>query len=85
MKAAGVNIDQVIENVLSKKCDALAGWWALLIEKEERKEKRRQKKKIESRRLSAASNIDMPPPVQEVDEDSLGRGNTGKKPETNRW
>ncbi|KAI5801921.1 kinase-like domain-containing protein [Pyronema domesticum] len=70
MKAAGVDIDKVIENVLAKKCDALAGWWALLIEREERKEKRRHKKKIESRRLSAASNLDsLPPPVEEVDEE----------------
>lgn len=83
MKAAGVDIDQVVENVLAKKCDALAGWWALLIEKEERKEKRRQKKKIEARRLSSASNLDMPTPVQEVDEEAV-RGNSGKKPENNR-
>ena len=90
MKAAGVDIDKVIENVLAKKCDALAGWWALLIEKEERKEKRRQKKKIESRRMSAASNLDsLPPPVEEVDEDSPrrgggGGGSSGKRTENNR-
>ncbi|KAF8544800.1 kinase-like domain-containing protein [Trichophaea hybrida] len=84
MKAAGVDIDKVIENVLAKKCDALAGWWALLIEKEERKEKRRQKKKIESRRMSAASNLDsLPPPVEEVEEDSPRRGNSGKKADNN--
>lgn len=80
MKAAGVDIDQVIENVLAKKCDALAGWWALLIEKEERKEKRRQKKKMENRRLSAQSNLEsLPPPVEEVDEDSPRRSTNGKK------
>jgi hypothetical protein len=63
MKSAGVNIDQVIENVLAQRCDALAGWWALLIEKEERKEKRRERKRKEKeaearslRRLSAASS-----------------------------
>lgn len=68
MKAAGVDIDQVIENVLAKKCDSLAGWWALLIEKEERKERRRQKRKIESRRMSAASNLEpsLPPPAEET-------------------
>lgn len=71
MKAAGVDIDQVIEHVLAKKCDSLAGWWALLIEKEERKEKRRQKRKIESRRMSAASNLDpslLPPPAEEAED-----------------
>lgn len=63
MRSAGVDIDQVIENVLARRCDALAGWWALLIEKEERKEVRRQRKLKEreadrrsSRRLSAASS-----------------------------
>ncbi|KAH8693596.1 hypothetical protein BGW36DRAFT_300537 [Talaromyces proteolyticus] len=63
MKSAGVNIDQVIENVLAQRCDALAGWWALLIEKEERKEKKRERKRKEKeaearslRRLSAASS-----------------------------
>lgn len=70
MKAAGVDIDQVIENVLAKKCDSLAGWWALLIEKEERKERRRQKRKIESRRMSAASNLEpsLPPPAEEAED-----------------
>lgn len=63
MRSAGVNIDQVIENVLAQRCDALAGWWALLIEKEERKEKRRERKKKERelesksmKRISAASS-----------------------------
>ncbi|KAI7086777.1 kinase-like protein [Hortaea werneckii] len=62
MKAAGVDIDMVIEHVLSQRCDSLAGWWALLIEKEQRKEKRRERKRKEReaeaksiRRLSAAS------------------------------
>lgn len=63
MRSAGVDIDQVIENVLSQRCDGLAGWWALLMEKEERKEKRRERKRKEKeqeaktlRRLSAASS-----------------------------
>lgn len=62
MKTAGVDIDRVIENVLSQRCDNLAGWWALLIEKEERKEVRRERKRKERdadikvlRRLSGAS------------------------------
>ncbi|PQE25253.1 camk camkl kinase protein [Rutstroemia sp. NJR-2017a WRK4] len=63
MRSAGVNIDQVIESVLSQRCDALAGWWALLLEKEERKMIRRERKRKEreaeskaARRLSAASS-----------------------------
>jgi hypothetical protein len=63
MKSAGVNIDEVIENVLAQRCDPLAGWWALLIEKEQRKEQKREKKRREReveaknlRRLSAASS-----------------------------
>lgn len=62
MKSAGVDIDKVIENVLSQRCDALAGWWALLIEKESRKEARKERKRKEReadlkllRRLSGAS------------------------------
>lgn len=63
MKSAGVNIDEVIENVLAQRCDPLAGWWALLIEKEQRKEQKRERKRqqreVEAknlRRLSAASS-----------------------------
>lgn len=63
MKAAGVNIDAVIESVLAQRCDALAGWWSLLIEKEEKKVRRREQKRRERdadsrslRRLSAASS-----------------------------
>lgn len=63
MRSAGVDIDQVIENVLARRCDALSGWWTLLLEKEERKQKRRERKRKEreaehrsSRRLSAASS-----------------------------
>ncbi|KAL9620813.1 MAG: hypothetical protein Q9160_004713 [Pyrenula sp. 1 TL-2023] len=79
MRSAGVDIDQVIENVLSQRCDGLAGWWALLIEKEERKEKRRERKRKEKeqeakslRRLSAASSrLDrIAPTLVEEDEDA---------------
>ncbi|KAJ1327745.1 5'-AMP-activated protein kinase catalytic alpha subunit [Microdochium nivale] len=63
MRGAGVDIDTVIESVISRRCDALAGWWTLLLEKEERKAKRREKKRKEkeadnrmSRRWSAASS-----------------------------
>ena len=63
MKAAGVDIDKVIENVLSQRCDSLAGWWALLIEKEQKKEAKRERKRKEReaelkilRRLSGASS-----------------------------
>ncbi|OKL61890.1 hypothetical protein UA08_02832 [Talaromyces atroroseus] len=77
MKSAGVNIDQVIEHVLSQRCDALAGWWALLIEKEERKEKKRERKRKEKeaearslRRLSAASSrLEKISALVEVDEE----------------
>lgn len=62
MRSAGVDIDLVIENVLSQRCDALAGWWALLMDKETRKQRRRDRKRKEReaeakslRRLSAAS------------------------------
>ncbi|KZF24613.1 kinase-like protein [Xylona heveae TC161] len=84
MRSAGVDIDQVIENVLAQRCDSLAGWWALLIEKEERKEKRRERKRKEKeseartlRRLSAASSrLDrIAPTLTEVDEEGeLGQG-----------
>ncbi|PYH82064.1 serine/threonine protein kinase [Aspergillus uvarum CBS 121591] len=63
MKSAGLNIDDVVESVLSQRCDPLAGWWALLIEKEQRKERKRERKRREReaeakniRRLSAASS-----------------------------
>ncbi|KAK8224832.1 kinase-like domain-containing protein [Phyllosticta capitalensis] len=80
MRSAGVDIDQVIENVLAQRCDSLAGWWALLIEKEERKAKRRERKRKEReaeakslRRLSAASRASsrldrLAPTIREVDE-----------------
>ncbi|KAH8602732.1 kinase-like domain-containing protein [Bisporella sp. PMI_857] len=78
MRSAGVDIDQVIENVLARRCDALAGWWSLLIEKEERKQIRRERKRKEreaenrvARRLSGASGRleRMAPTLQGVDEE----------------
>ncbi|WYZ42318.1 hypothetical protein EsH8_VI_000017 [Colletotrichum jinshuiense] len=78
MRGAGVDIDSVIESVLSQRCDALAGWWTLLIEKEARKVLRRERKRREReaenrslRRLSAASSRleRIAPVLQEVDED----------------
>jgi serine/threonine protein kinase len=78
MRSAGVDIDQVIENVLARRCDGLAGWWGLLIEKEERKAVRKERKRKEreaenraSRRLSAASSRleRMAPTLQGVDEE----------------
>ncbi|KAF1845937.1 kinase-like protein [Cucurbitaria berberidis CBS 394.84] len=80
MRAAGVDIDMVIENVLAQRCDALAGWWALLLEKEERKAKRRERKRKEReaeakslRRLSAASSrLDkIAPTIREMDEEGF--------------
>lgn len=77
MRSAGVDIDQVIENVLAKRCDALAGWWTLLLEKEERKMIRRERKRKErdaeqraNRRLSAASSRleRIAPTIQEGEE-----------------
>lgn len=63
MRSAGIDIDSVIESVLSQRCDTLAGWWTLLIEKEERKARRRERKRRErdaenrvSRRFSQASS-----------------------------
>ncbi|KAK5101480.1 hypothetical protein LTR24_000536 [Lithohypha guttulata] len=81
MKAAGVDIDKVIENVLSQRCDALAGWWALLIEKETRKEARRERKRREKeaelkilRRLSGASSRleRIAPTLADVAEEGVG-------------
>lgn len=84
MKSAGVNIDEVIENVLAQRCDALAGWWALLIEKEQRKEQKRERKRREReaeaknlRRLSAASSRleKMSSALVEVDEEGQANPN----------
>ncbi|OAP61850.1 hypothetical protein AYL99_04053 [Fonsecaea erecta] len=78
MKSAGVDIDKVIENVLSQRCDTLAGWWALLIEKETRKQARKERKRKEReaelkilRRLSGASaRLErIAPTLVEVDEE----------------
>ncbi|KAF2710527.1 kinase-like protein [Pleomassaria siparia CBS 279.74] len=80
MRAAGVDIDMVIENVLAQRCDALAGWWGLLLEKEERKARRRERRRKEReaeakslRRLSAASSrLDkLAPTIRETDEEGL--------------
>jgi serine/threonine protein kinase len=88
MRSAGVDIDQVIENVLARRCDALAGWWALLLEKEERKQKRRERKRKEreaenraSRRLSAASSLldRIAPTLQEVDEEGQQKDKVGDR------
>ena len=76
MRSAGVDLDQVIENVLAQRCDALAGWWALLIEKEERKEARRERKRKEReaeiksiRRISASSTRLLTPALADVSEE----------------
>ncbi|KAF2842843.1 kinase-like protein [Patellaria atrata CBS 101060] len=91
MRSAGVDIDQVIENVLSQRCDALAGWWALLLEKEERKAKRRERKRKEKeaeaksiRRLSAASSrLDrLGGTIKEADEEGLQSPLIGDPPKS---
>ncbi|CZT42787.1 related to serine/threonine-specific protein kinase [Rhynchosporium secalis] len=78
MRSAGADIDQVIENVLARRCDPLAGWWTLLIEKEQRKAARRERKRKEreaeiriTRRLSGASSRleRMAPTLTGVDEE----------------
>jgi hypothetical protein len=85
MRSAGVNIDQVTENVIAQRCDNLAGWWALLIEKEERKEARRERKRLQReaeikllRRLSGASGRSrkIGPTLFEADEE--GRPGTAE-------
>ncbi|RFU26731.1 hypothetical protein B7463_g9618, partial [Scytalidium lignicola] len=85
MRSAGVDIDQVIENVLAKRCDSLAGWWSLLIEKEQRKQERRERKRKEreaehrtSRRLSGASSR-IAPTLREVEEEDQN-GRIGEPP-----
>ena len=87
MRSAGVNIDKVIENVLSQRCDPLAGWWALSIEKEERKARRREQKRKEKelevkslRRISAASSrLDwMAGALKEEDEEADSPATTDK-------
>ncbi|KAL5428445.1 hypothetical protein PMIN06_011699 [Paraphaeosphaeria minitans] len=91
MRAAGVDMDTVIENVLAQRCDALAGWWALLLEKEERKAKRRERKRKEReaeakslRRLSAASSrLDkLAPTIKETDEEGHDSGLLGEPPKS---
>lgn len=91
MRSAGVDIDQLIENVLAQRCDALAGWWALLLEKEERKEKRRQRKRKEreaesksARRLSAASSRleRLAPTIRETDAENHRSTSLGDPPKS---
>jgi serine/threonine protein kinase len=91
MRAAGVDIDMVIENVLAQRCDGLAGWWALLLEKEERKAKRRERKRKEReaeakslRRLSAASSrLDrLAPTIKELDEEGIHSPLIGDPPKS---
>lgn len=91
MRAAGVDIDLVIENVLAQRCDSLAGWWALLLEKEERKARRRERKRKEReaeakslRRLSAASSrLDkLAPTIRETDEEGQHYPVTGDPPKS---
>jgi len=80
MRSAGVDIDAVIESVLSQRCDALGGWWTLLIEKEVRKAHRRERKRKEkeaenrsSRRFSqASSRLNALATVEETQLVSLG-------------
>ncbi|KIX00469.1 uncharacterized protein Z518_10609 [Rhinocladiella mackenziei CBS 650.93] len=92
MRAAGVDIDKVIENVLSQRCDTLAGWWALLIEKETRKQARRDRKRKEReaelkilRRLSGASSRleRIAPTLEEVDEEG-SPGDTQRRRSSSR-
>lgn len=91
MRAAGVDIDTVIENVLAQRCDSLAGWWALLLEKEERKARRRERKRKEReaeakslRRLSAASSrLDkLAPTIRETDEEGQHYPVSGDPPKS---
>ncbi|KAJ2969040.1 hypothetical protein NUW58_g10084 [Xylaria curta] len=88
MRSAGVDIDAVIESVLSQKCDALAGWWTLLLEKEERKAKRRERRRKEkeaenrnSRRFSAASSkLERMTPILDENASGYGMNRLGEPP-----
>jgi len=91
MRSAGVDIDQVIEHVLARRCDALAGWWSLLIEKEERKQVRKERKRKEreaevwaARRLSGASSRleRMAPTLQGVHEEGQIIARIGEPPKS---
>jgi len=98
MRSAGVDIDKIIENVLSQRCDSMAGWWALFIEKEQRKQVRREKKRKEKeadmrvlRRLSGASSRlqSLAPPLADVEEEgprptSAGRTRSSSRGRTHR-
>ncbi|KAL2439103.1 Serine/threonine-protein kinase ppk16 [Exophiala dermatitidis] len=93
MRAAGVDIDKVIESVLARRCDALAGWWTLLLEKETRKQARREQKRKEReaelkilRRLSGASSRleRIATTLVEVDEEGGSHGDNGNQPTERR-
>ncbi|KAI1549720.1 serine threonine protein kinase [Pyrenophora tritici-repentis] len=62
MRAAGVDIDMVIENVLAQRCDSLAGWWALL-----------RRLSAASSRLDKLA-----PTIREMDEEGLHSPSTPK-------
>lgn len=88
MRAAGVDIDKVIENVLAQRCDGLSGWWSLLIEKETKKQVRRERKRKEKeaemkllRRLSGASSRveRIAPTLVEVDEEGMHAETQGRR------
>lgn len=85
MRSAGVDIDSVIQSVLSQRCDTLAGWWTLLIEKEGRKAIRKERKRKErelehraSRRFSQASG--RLSALATVEEAQFGRSDSAKRP-----
>ncbi|EXJ81420.1 CAMK/CAMKL/MARK protein kinase [Capronia epimyces CBS 606.96] len=92
MRAAGVDIDKVIESVLAQRCDALAGWWTLLLQKESRKQARKERKRKEReaelkilRRLSGASSRleRVAPTLVEVDEEG-SHGDTDRRRSSSR-
>ncbi len=64
MRSAGVDIDSIIESVLSQRCDTLAGWWTLLLEKEggkptgESESGRRRRRNIGARGVSLRPRAD---------------------------
>ncbi|EXJ95932.1 CAMK/CAMKL/MARK protein kinase [Capronia coronata CBS 617.96] len=93
MKAAGVDIDKVIENVLAQRCDSLAGWWTLLIQKETRKQIRKEQRRKEReadlkilRRLSGASSRleRIAPTLVEVDEEGNHSETTERRRSSSR-
>lgn len=78
MRKSGLSVESVKERVLSQRCDALAGWWALLLEKEERKEVRRRRRRRErelegraSRRVSTSSAQLLALTIRETEEEKF--------------